>query len=226
MWFFHIILFLISFVITILKISLIRSNKIKCLYICGICIIPIAFYKYAVTFNSSEIITFFSSLNSISNICLLLTIESIILMLLYIQFLLEKENKTKYKILTLLPSWGFIIGIFVFLVLTYNFFTGISFLKSALYFTGILFVIISSIFILLEFITNRNTRLNIFIICCFFQLITSIFLPLLINIKTSIQTNMQVNLKALLFTFIVSILFIYTGTKFKNIKKIILKSRS
>lgn len=224
MFFFHIILFLVSTVITFLKISLIRSSGIRLLYISFISILPLLFYNYAIKINSSELIGFFNTQESISDICLVLTIESIILMLLYIQFLLERENKRKYKIITLIPSWGFIGGIFISLVQIYNSLAGIAFFKGALYFSLLIFLISSIFLLLVNKTTSRETRLDIFIVCCFFQLIISTFLPLIINIRTSVQTNLEPDLKLTVFTILFSFVFIFIGKNIRKIKKLIKRS--
>ncbi|MFW5782795.1 MAG: hypothetical protein ACOCWO_05850 [Candidatus Muiribacteriaceae bacterium] len=227
MFIFHFFLFIISVVLTTFRISLIRTRIIRMIYIASVSVFPLLFYKKAVTFSLNDIKDFFRTFSSLSDLCLILIAESVIVLIFHAILLSDSSYEKIKRMIILMPGTGALLGIGTSQIIAYNIFAGRPFLNTALISsvtTAVLLILCYGLVFL--FFRKRTVRTEILLILCFMQLVVSMFLPLIASGVKVNRTNLAVDPASAIFTFIISAFFIYTGVKIKNIKKIFLHRRS
>ena len=224
MWIFPCILFTLGLLITIIKLSLAVKMRNSMIVVLVAAFLPLPFFPLTVRINMADITALLGDYGVLSTLCTIFIGEAIISMWLFInlmKFDYLRENAGWKRVISIFPAAGFLIGLIVIQIFLFNFMDGRAFWIIAGSYSAIIFFSVCLGMLFVRWIFQRGIfRLEALLVLLFFQLVLSMFLPMIIaGIEVS-ETHFQVDLFSIAVTTGCVIILISGGyllsTIFKN----------
>lgn len=211
---FLVILFILGFFHTAINLSLFRRKRNIAWF--GLIFSTLIFvvFPLSIRLNVEVLIGFIGSFHTLSTICTYQIVESVAIMLLSI--LLIKDHYTGsqrsiVKILSLMPSVVFIIGIFFIQIYILSKWR-LTFYQSALIYSAALFIILWLTAVgIRKLFLDWEWRIELKIMLSFLQIVLAMFLPLLLLGLRTNEVQLGIDLKVILITFLAMTFIVVIG---------------
>lgn len=185
MWLFVIIIILTSITGFVIKLSLFEHWRNSVWVTLSVILATLALSPLGMRLNTQDVEKFINNIYTLTNLCTLMTAESLVLLLLIAHLLSYHLHRTESKLLTIvffLPSPVLFFSLFMPLVYCYNNINGYNYGIISMVYLLLAAVILSSLNFLIRFgIHSWQSRLDIVLIMSFIQLIVSMFMPIAVN---------------------------------------------
>jgi hypothetical protein len=211
MWIFICLLCVLGTILTLIKISLLERKLFSIILVCLIALVCMISIPWATRINMQGLTRFLNDLNVLNDLCVLLVIESIVMLLIVAHLMkqhIDQKPLSLAKVPVLLPSSACLTGIFLFMVLLFNTISGHSYLLiGCIYSLSVFVVLVIGALAVLRFMKTWYVRLEMMLILSFVQLILAMFLPLVAR-GLSVPVHLPENrILALLASVGLSVLF-------------------
>lgn len=206
MIFFILVLLSLNLLHTILNLSLYNSIRSILIFSFFLAIFSFSIYPYSIRVNINMIYFLLNDYNTLSFLCVIQIIESMIFMIFCVLLIKEHYHEkiiSVAKIIPLFPSLIFLTGVFLLKTYLFNTITDIDFFYIAIIFSILfpLFIFLISILIK-KIISNWELRMELKIILSFFQIVLAMFLPLLLMGMQVQGTQLSINIKTSIMSYI------------------------
>ena len=204
MWIFPCILFTLGLLITVIKLSLAVKLRNGMAVALAAAFLPLPFFSLTVRINMADITALLGDYNVISTLCTIFIGEAVISMWLFInlmKFDYLHEKAGWKRVISIFPGAGFLIGLVVIQIFLFNFMDGRAFWIIASSYSAIIFFSVCLGMFFVRWIFQRGIfRLEALLILLFFQLVLSMFLPMIIAGVEVPKTHFQVDLFSIAMT--------------------------
>ncbi len=223
MWIFPCILFTLGLLITIIKLSLAVKMRNSIAVALAAAFLPLPFFPLTVRINMADITALLGDYGVLSTLCTIFIGEAIISMWLFVnlmKFDYLRENAGWKRVISVFPAAGFLIGLVVIQIFLFNFMNGRAFLMIAGSYSAIIFFSVCLGMLFVRRIFRRGIfRLESLLVLLFFQLILSMFLPMIVAGIEVPETHFQVELFSIAVTGGCAFALISGGYLFSSIFK-------
>jgi len=223
MWIFPCLLFTLGLVITIIKLSLAAKLRNGMAVALAAAFLPLPFFPLTVRINMADITALLGDYGVLSTLCTIFIGEAIISMWLFVnlmKFDYLRENAGWKRILSIFPATGFLIGLVVIQVFLFNFMEGRTFWIIAGSYSAIVFFSVCLGMLFVRWIFRRGIfRLEALLVLLFFQLVLSMFLPMIIAGIEAPETHFQADLFSITVTAGCAFVLMSGGYLFSTILK-------
>ncbi len=213
MWIFIIFFFSITFIYTVMHLSLAQSKKVYGIALFSIAIVPLVLYRFSAQQTNQTLEWISNQPSIVSGIAMLQVFEGFLMLCLTVlqlkgYFTPKFLNWTAW--ITLFPSAIFLSGLFF--LQTYLFLAIDNIPYSILAFSfvfALILILLVSIFLVKKTIKDWNARLEIKALIIVFQLLSAMFLPLIA--KGNKVTFSQITIEFIPILFTASVIFALVG---------------
>jgi hypothetical protein len=182
MWVFISLLCVIGAAFTVAKISLPERKRYTLALAAGVAVLCLACIGPATRINLQGLSIGLNRLDTLSNLCTVLIVESLAMFLIVGRLMEQHEDHRAFsfcKALAFVPSCACLAGLFVLMVLLFNTLSGISFFRfGGLYTLGAAAVLGGGAVAARRLVRDWNARLELVLLLAFVQLVLAMFLPL------------------------------------------------
>lgn len=182
MWIFVSLLCLIGAFLTLTRLSLLERKRGVLSLAFATAVVSVLAIPWATRVNTQELTRFLNRLDVLNDLCVLLVIESLIMLLGVARLMKRHAAREPIGLATgivLLPSSACLAGIFIVMVLLFNSSTGRSYAAiGGLYSVAAGILLAGGAFSLRYLFRAWHTRLEMLLVLSFVQLVLAMFLPL------------------------------------------------
>ncbi len=223
MWIFLIILFILSYFHVVINLSLFAKKRYVLIFCLFIAMISFAMVPFSIQLSFKILNRILNDLNVLSLACTYQIVESIVFMilsLLLIRAHYKKQAVMILRIIPLLPSGVFLVGIFLGETYLFNVIDNMQFYRLGLLFSAtIAAVLLISAIALRKLLLNWEWRMELKIILSFFQIILAMFLPLLLMGIKIRGTQLQVDIRTAAISLAGMVFIGVAGFYYQRLKK-------
>lgn len=185
MWVFLLLFFIVSFVYTVINLSLSSSKKVIGIGVLCTILFSLSFYPLCVEQTNQTLDTILQHGNVVSSISLFQVFESITLILLSISHIKNHYGKKPNSLLqwlTTLPSIIFLAGIVFLQTFAFVYIQAYSFLHIAIaYALAIGALLFGSVWLIQKIVAHWSARAEFKLLIGLFQILMAMFLPLIVQ---------------------------------------------
>ncbi len=223
MWIFLIFIVFLGSGYTFINLTLFESKKNILVFSCIISAVIFCLFPISIKINMQDIIHKIQEINLLTSLCTYQIFESLITMVISILLIRNhyiNEHHGSLRFLSLFPSLIFLVGLFFLQIFMFNKIQKINFFFISLFFSSLVFISLWLIPIIIKkIISEWELRMELKIIISFFQIILSMFLPLLVReIKIS-KVQFDINILTTLIVITIMSFVFLTGFLIKFLKK-------
>lgn len=215
MWLFLIMIFFLSYLYSIISISLFEKKRAALVYSIVLGFIGLAFFPYATRISLSNVTAALNDRDLVFLVCIMQIVESavfLILSSLLIRAHYKGSTRLIERIVPYLPSGIFLAGMFMLLTYVFNRVSGIPFgTISFLFSAGIFILLFTGSLIVRKLIYSWEMRMECRVILSFFQIMLGMFLPLVLMGLKVHGTQIRVPVKESIFTWLGLLIIVIYG---------------
>ncbi|MBN1187973.1 MAG: hypothetical protein JXB49_37205 [Bacteroidales bacterium] len=213
-----------AFLSTILKFSLIENRPLQIagiVLVSGYCLVV---YPLCIKQNNQHVFEILQNKNIIHAIAALQIFESILMIAISLQYIkghFSKSIKPFIALLSVIPSFVFLGGLYLFQLFLFQKITGMSFVTIAVlyaFITGL--IVLFFMFVTKVIIKQWEVRVELKILIHFMQILLAMFLPLIVNEVKVPFSNLVTDTSSILIILSIILVFGLLGIlEYKYLRK-------